>query len=36
MIDATQDADAAAATLLDHLIEDGVMDWAPAPVLAAD
>jgi hypothetical protein len=28
--------DAAAAAVLDHLIEDGVLDWAPAPVRAAD
>jgi electron transfer flavoprotein beta subunit len=36
MIDATRDVDAAAADLLGHLIEDGVLDWAPAPVRAAD
>jgi hypothetical protein len=36
MIDASRDVDAAAAELLDHLVEDGVLDWAPAPVQAAD
>ena len=31
-----QGADEVAARLLDRLVEDGVLDWAPAPVRAAD
>jgi electron transfer flavoprotein beta subunit len=34
--DADRDPDGAAARLLDHLIEDGVIEWAPAPARAAD
>lgn len=31
-----RDPEGAAAWLLDHLVEDGVLDWAPAPARAAD
>jgi electron transfer flavoprotein beta subunit len=34
--DADRDPDAAAARLLDYLLKDGVLEWAPAPVPAAE
>jgi electron transfer flavoprotein beta subunit len=34
--DAESDPDRAAAELLEHLITDGVVEWAPAPVRAAE